>query len=118
MPSITRKHYRHLPAFILLALAEEPAHGGAIKSLLERWLPGFTADSAALYRSLQQLEKEGAVTSDWDTTPPGPARRVYQVTPLGYQALGQWRDDIKNRLKMLNSFLGHYDRLKKVVPLP
>ncbi|MCB2187343.1 MAG: helix-turn-helix transcriptional regulator [Deltaproteobacteria bacterium] len=118
MPTAKRKHYRHLPAFILLALTEKPAHGGAIKSLLEGWLPGFTADSAALYRALQTLEKEGAVTSAWDTTPPGPARRVYQVTPRGWQELGQWRDDIEKRLKLLRSFLDHYDRLREKAPLP
>lgn len=118
MAAVTRKHYRHLPAFILLALAEEPAHGGAIKGLLERWMPGFNPDSAALYRTLQKLEKEGAVTSDWDTAPPGPARRVYQLTPLGRQELGQWRIDIEQRLQILNAFLSHYDRLQEAASLP
>ena len=35
----TRQQSRHLPAFILLLLAENPMHGGALQSALKARLP-------------------------------------------------------------------------------
>ena len=70
MPPRRKQQYRHLPAFILLALAEEPIHGGAVLNVLSQRMPLFKPDSAAVYRTLQQLEDEAQVVSSfsWITT--------------------------------------------------
>ena len=68
---------------ILLLLREHPAHG---YDLLER-LPELTGEARIemgnLYRLLRGLEEEGLVSSEWDDSSPGPAKRRYAITPAG-----------------------------------
>ena len=108
-----RQQSRHLPAFILLALAEEPLHGGAILSALSRRMPRLKPDGAAVYRTLQQLEEDGEVVSEWDTSASGPARKRYELTKAGWKKLDAWREDIEMRLANLQSFLDRYEALRK-----
>lgn len=112
MPAKKRQQYRHLPAFILLVLAQGEAHGGAIYSALNDNLPLFQADTGAIYRTLQQMEKEGAVTSVWNITESGPARKIYRITPAGWNKLDSWKHDIELRRANLNYFLTTYEKLK------
>lgn len=111
MPPRKRRQYRHLPAFILLALAEGPIHGGAIRNVIAKQLSEVTVDSAAVYRALQLLENDGEVVSTWDTTKAGPALRIYRLTPAGWDKLRQWKTDIEHRIAVLNNFLTTCDRL-------
>ena len=73
------------PALLLL-LRERPAHG---YDLLER-LPELTGEARIemgnLYRLLRGLEEEGLVSSEWDDSSPGPAKRRYAITPAGEAA--------------------------------
>jgi PadR family transcriptional regulator PadR len=103
---------RHLPAFILLVLAEGPLHGHAIRSVLQERFQGHKADPGALYRTLQALEEAGDVTFHWDTQSRGPARKVYALTPAGWNSLDAWKGDIENRLGMLRTFLELFERAK------
>lgn len=105
------KRYRHLPAFILLILAEEPVHGGAVYTKLCSRLDNFQADNGAVYRTLQQLEKEGSVIADWDTSGTGAARKIYRITPVGWQVLEYWKQDIEHRLVNLNYFINTYKEM-------
>jgi DNA-binding PadR family transcriptional regulator len=43
-----------------------------------------------VYRALRRLEANGRVTSSWDTSGSGPARRLYTLTPSGYEHLAEW----------------------------
>ncbi len=108
-----RQQSRHLPAFILLLLAETPAHGGGIQSALKARLPALKADSGAVYRVLQHLEQAGEVTSAWDTSHRGPARKEYRLTPAGWKKLEGWLEDIERRLEILHYFVATYKRLQK-----
>jgi DNA-binding PadR family transcriptional regulator len=107
-----KQQYRHLPAFILLALAEGPIHGGAIHTVLTERMALYKPDTGAIYRTLQQLELDGEVVSEWDTGKSGPARKVYRLTPTGWEKLEQWRQDIEMRLANLQYFLDTYRALK------
>ena len=111
----TKKRYqsRHLPAFILLALAERPVHGSAIHSVLIERMGLARPDTGAIYRALQQLEQEGAVVFDWDTGGSGPAKKVYRLTPAGWEKLAEWRREIEARLANLQAFLEMYRALKR-----
>ena len=82
-----RQQSRHLPAFVLLLLAETPMHGGALQSALNARLPALKADSAAVYRTLQQSEKDGELLSEWDTAA---AARRSGFTGLPRPAGGSW----------------------------
>lgn len=111
MAAKRKQQYRHLPAFILLALVEGPIHGGAIHTILTSRMPMYNADTGAVYRTLQQLEKDGEVESSWDTSKSGPAIKVYQLTPVGEQKLEFWKSDIEMRIANLNYFLDSYRKL-------
>lgn len=108
-----RQQSRHLPAFILLILGEKPLHGGALQTTLGHRLPGLKADSAAVYRSLKQLEKDGEVQSNWVTADSGPPIRVYELTDAGWAKLDYWLNDVKERLDNLNYFVTGYEKLKE-----
>lgn len=107
-----RQQSRHLPAFILLALADCPAHGGALMSGLNARFPALKADTAAVYRALQQLEKNGELVSRWDTSGKGPAIRIYSVSVDGLAALEAWKQDIDARIALLHDFQNAYAALK------
>ena len=105
MPSPKSKGYRHLPAFILLVAAQAPGHGADILSRMRRLLPEAGLDSGAVYRTLNALERDGEMTAVWDTTGSGPARKVYRLTPRGWERLDFWRADIAHRRARLGRFL-------------
>ena len=111
MPPKQKRQTRHLPAFVLLVIAEGPIHGGAIHSALVERIVGFKVDTGAVYRTLQTLETDGEVESTWDTLNPGPARKMYRLTPAGWEKLATWKTDIEHRLTILNHFLSAYDQL-------
>ncbi len=108
-----RQQSRHVPAFVLLALAEKPLHGGAILTTLSERIPRFTPDSAAIYRTLQQCEDDGEVASEWDTSGKGPARKLYRLTKVGWKRLDAWRDEIESRVDVLNYFLTTYEAIRR-----
>jgi len=108
-----RRQSRHLPAFILLALAEEPRYGGAIHEVLIQRLPTLNLDTGAIYRALKVLETEGELSSTWDASTPGPARKIYRMTTKGWDRLDSWRSDIENRREILSSFLAAYAKLSR-----
>jgi len=108
--------YRHVPAFILLFLAREDLYGGAILNKMHKELPGLHPDGAVVYRSLADLEEEGAVSSYWETDVPGPARRWYRIEARGWQKLAEFKADIEMRMKNFNYFLENYGRLSGPLP--
>jgi DNA-binding PadR family transcriptional regulator len=111
--SKTGETYRHAPAFILLFLARENLYGAAILSKMQEELPRCFADSAVIYRSLQELEEDGAVEACWETDVSGPARKWYAITARGYQRLAQFKEDIETRKKNLEFFLKTYQIIGK-----
>jgi poly-beta-hydroxybutyrate-responsive repressor len=101
------------PALLLL-LRERPAHG---YDLMER-LPELTGDERVemgnLYRLLRALEEEGLVSSQWDATSPGPAKRRYAITETGAQLLDQWVDALRSSRERTTRFLERYEAGKGV----
>src|SRR5437764_13262750 len=79
---------------LLLLLAESSAHG---YELIDRLRPfGFEVnDPASVYKSLRQMETEGLVTSTWELSTRGPARRVYELTSDGRDLLEAWPNTLK-----------------------
>ncbi len=55
-----------------------------------RILRGARPDPAGVYRVLRSLEKSGYVSSEWDLSGSGPARRVYVITDEGRACLETW----------------------------
>jgi len=66
-------------------------------------LPQF--DSGTVYRTLRQLEKSGMVSSFWDTSANGPARRMYSLTRAGDLFLGSWIETMQRYQAVLATAL-------------
>lgn len=78
-----------LTGTLLAFLKNSQAYGYELSNrLAEAGLPPF--DSSALYRTLRQLEATGLVSSMWDTSAGGPARRMYSLTRAGELFLNSW----------------------------
>lgn len=63
-------------------------------------------NSGSLYRTLRQMEQHGLITSLWDTSATGPAKRVYSMTGAGSLFLRNWLKMVELHKSMLESFLG------------
>ncbi|MGB4863101.1 MAG: helix-turn-helix transcriptional regulator [Tepidiformaceae bacterium] len=66
------------------------------------------SDSGTVYRTLRQLEKTGMVSSFWDTSESGPARRMYSLTKAGELFLSGWIDVLHNYQKILSAAMGGF----------
>jgi poly-beta-hydroxybutyrate-responsive repressor len=95
---------------LLLLLAEASAHG---YELIDRLRPfGFElGDPASIYKSLRQMEAEGLVTSSWELSSRGPARRVYALTSDGRDLLEAWALTLEQNRAILDQFLERFGRL-------
>jgi len=105
------KYFRHTPAFILLFLAQKPAYGALLFKRFEEDMPFNLIDTPALYRALNDLEKEEAIEAYWDTSEPGPAKKWYRITGKGMEKLAELRQDIERRKRDLDFFLETYEKL-------
>jgi PadR family transcriptional regulator, regulatory protein PadR len=105
---------RLLRPFILLTLKERKAHGYELVEKVNQFrFHSIPPDVGAIYRNLRRMEKEGWVTSQWDTKGTGPARRIYRITPEGEQALHGWAITLRTRREALDQFLELYESLYK-----
>lgn len=73
-------------------------------------------DSTTVYRTLRQLEKAGLVSSFWDTSESGPARRMYAITKSGETFLELWVDVFRRYQKILQSALNSLDNFEDSAP--
>ncbi len=91
-----------LSSSLLAFLRRSNAYGYAlVQELAKAGLPGF--DSTTVYRTLRQLEKAGLVSSFWDTSESGPAKRRYSLTTAGETFLNLWYDILGKYQKVLQS---------------
>ena len=66
-------------------------------------------DSGTVYRTLRQLERSGFVSSFWDTSESGPARRMYSLTSAGDLFLASWIETLKNYQNVLQRAMTNFD---------
>lgn len=101
--------------WILLFLKQWSAHGYWIMQNLQQM--GFPAvDHATLYRELRSMEKQGLVTSSWQTDGNGPAKRTYTITEAGEQFLRAWADTVAGYQRMITSFFDLYGKVVGLSP--
>lgn len=92
---------------MLLHLRDLNSHGYELMQKITQY--GFNAvDQGNLYRILRQLEKDGKVTSEWDTASNGPAKRIYSITTAGEQYLDVWANSLASYQNMINQFFNLY----------
>jgi DNA-binding PadR family transcriptional regulator len=75
-----------------LRLLEKPGYGyGLLEELGER---GFPTDANTLYPLLRRLEKQGFLTSEWNTDEARP-RKFYRTSTAGVQLAVALTDDFR-----------------------
>lgn len=91
-------------AYIVLGLLERygPASGYDLKRRAADALGNFwTTAHSQLYRTVEQLAKDGLLDPTTETTPGGRSRIVYHVTRTGRNRLAQWRTEDETDLAEL-----------------
>ena len=93
---------------VLLVLRDSPGHGYELLEQLTALMPNERIDMGNLYRILRSLEREGLVSSTWDADAPGPAKRIYVITPSGRRVLSQWVEAFKKIEQQIAAFRARY----------
>lgn len=79
---------RGLTNLVVLSQCQQPTYGyELVKSLAEK---GFQIEANTVYPLLRRLEKQGLLSSDWDTSTDKP-RKYYQISPVGIRFYEQLR---------------------------
>lgn len=112
-PTGARRLNRFVVPGVLLLLAEGDAHGYELGANLAAL--GFIeneGDTALVYRALGTLNAGGFVTARETPGEGGPPRKVYSLTPSGFELLGEWRCVIEERVAVLSRFLARHSNLR------
>lgn len=80
------------PTHALLGLlSRRPMYGYELKRAVEQdFTPFWRIDYAQLYRSLEKMRRAGWVRVRVESSPHGPDRKAYSITPRGRRELGVW----------------------------
>lgn len=112
LPFSPRLHGDLLSSSLLAYLRRWNAYGyQLVQELAKAGLASF--DSTTVYRTLRQLERAGLVSSFWDTSASGPARRMYALTKAGEAVLDVWLELFGRYQKVLHSALDSLDNLNR-----
>lgn len=103
---------RFLRPFLLLLLSEGASHGYELARSLTG--DGLDVEPSILYRALHRMEEEGLATSALDDSGTGPARKVYELTAEGREALDLWASSLAGTADMLASFSERYGRTRGI----
>lgn len=99
----------YLRPCLLLLLSESDSHGyDLLDQVRDLGLVG--ADAGGLYRTLRAMERDGLVSSWWEPSQSGPARRTYVLTPVGAQSLGQSMQALALTQRLVDDVLARYER--------
>jgi len=105
--------HRFIEPCLLLSLRRRPSYGYQLLEDLSAF--GFHAnspDTAALYRNLRKLEKEGKVQSSWQQGQGGPDKRYYELTTQGCHLLAEWAEAMESQMLALQQFISEYKQDK------
>jgi poly-beta-hydroxybutyrate-responsive repressor len=92
---------------LLLMLREWSSYGYELMEKMSTF--GLAAmNPGTFYRTLRQMEKDGMVSSSWDTSEGGPARRVYSITEAGEAYLKYWAESLDQYQRMMDTFFRLY----------
>jgi PadR family transcriptional regulator, regulatory protein PadR len=96
-----------LVPILLLMLRQWSSYGYQLMEQMSTF--GLAAlNPGTFYRTLRQMEKDGMVSSTWDTSEGGPARRVYSITAAGEAYLNYWAQSLDQYQRMMDTFFRIY----------
>ena len=108
------------PWILLTLYQHEASHGYEIQKIILSQLQelGFGLNASGLYRHLNILEKRGVLTSTWDTSASGPARRRYALTEAGGECLWRWINTLSSQVTVIGKFMDEAQRVFSNSVLP
>lgn len=81
-----------LDLLVLQTLRWGPRHGyGIAQAIRATSRDVLQVDTGSLYPALHRLERQGAITADWETSENKQRVRVYRLTPAGRKLLAAER---------------------------
>jgi len=96
-----------LVPILLLMLRQWSSYGYELLEKMSTF--GLVAmNPGTFYRTLRQMEKDGMVSSSWDTSEGGPARRMYSITDAGEAYLNYWAESLDQYQRMMDTFFRLY----------
>jgi PadR family transcriptional regulator PadR len=96
-----------LVPILLLMLRQWSSYGYELMEKMSTF--GLVAmNPGTFYRTLRQMEKDGMVSSSWDTSEGGPARRMYSITDAGEAYLNYWAKSLDQYQRMMDTFFRLY----------
>ncbi|MDA8305337.1 MAG: helix-turn-helix transcriptional regulator [Deltaproteobacteria bacterium] len=107
--------------WILLTLHQNDGlHGYDIQKIILGQLQelGFGLNPGGLYRHLNQLEKRGVLTSTWDTSGPGPAKRKFFLTEAGKECMWRWLSTLSTHATLIGKFMDEAQKVFSNAILP
>ncbi len=105
----------YMRPFLLLLLAEAPSHGYDLLDQV-RTLGVRAAEPGGLYRALRSMDEDGVVTSWWEPSQSGPARRLYVITDAGRADLDRFIADLRELRLLMDFALTRYSQLRQQAP--
>lgn len=96
--------------FLLLLLAERPAHGYELLEQLSS-LGAPPLDAGTLYRALRGMERSRLVVSRWEVSRVGPPRRTYELTEVGRSELHRWATALGEARQVMGTYLDRHAAL-------
>jgi len=96
-----------LVPILLLMLRQWSSYGYELMEKMSTF--GLAAmNPGTFYRTLRQMEKDGMVSSRWDTSEGGPARRVYFITDAGEAYLDYRAQSLDQYQRLMETFFRLY----------
>jgi len=94
---------------IMTLLAGRELHGYAVVEQLTGTptLAGSRPDPTGVYRALRAMEERGFVTSAWDTSERGPAKKTYALTGSGRKCLARWISSLSDYHRAIGDLLAN-----------
>jgi PadR family transcriptional regulator PadR len=101
-PSVLPRRFLRPLLFLGLSQADR-SYGYELAEAVRGY--GLSIDMAGVYRELRSMEQKDLLSSAWEPSDNGPDRRVYMVTSLGRDALGQAVADLRLARDQLSAAL-------------
>jgi PadR family transcriptional regulator len=100
---------RYTEACLLLLLAERPGHGYELAERLAEVfpLPDLTPDLSTIYRTIAELEDQGAIQSRW-AAGSGGGKKTCQLTDGGWKLLRFWEERFRAEQEGLARFFERF----------
>lgn len=103
------------PWILLTLFNHQGTHGYEIKKIIKEYIADLEIDMniTGVYRHLNVLEKRKMLSSTWDITGKGPAKRKYYLTDTGRECLWNWINTLCVQASLISRF---FDNARGVFP--